>query len=134
VSLLRDDPLGAAREGCDLAPYLAMSQRVAANPQQRLVVGEDAEGSVVACYQLSFLDGLSLSAARRGQVEGVRVAAALRGRGLGALLMADAEARARAEGCRLMQLTSDASRKRAHEFYIRLGYGPSHIGFKRRLD
>jgi GNAT superfamily N-acetyltransferase len=48
--------------------------------------------------------------------------------------MADAEARARAGGCRLMQLTTHASRKDAHRFYDRLGFTPSHIGYKRQID
>ena len=133
VALLRDDALGAGREGDDLAPYLAAFDAVEANPAHQLLVGE-VEGEVSACYQLSFLDGLSLKATRRAQIEGVRVATAFRGRGYGAALMADAEARARAMGCRLMQLTTHASRERAHAFYARLGFTPSHVGFKRTLD
>lgn len=133
VALLRDDALGAAREGDDLAPYLEMFDRVNANDMHRLVVGE-IEGQVVACYQLSFLDGLSLGAARRAQVEGVRVAADRRGQGVGIAMMADAEERARAAGCRLIQLTSNATRGRARAFYERLGYAPSHVGFKLPLE
>lgn len=30
----------------------------------------------------------------------------------------------------LAQLTTDAARTDAHRFYTRLGYGPSHLGFK----
>ena len=63
----------------------------------------------------------------------MRVAADLRGRGLGAALMADAEARARAAGCQLIQLTTNATRTDAHRFYARLGFTPSHIGFKKPL-
>ena len=133
IALLRDDILGAAREGEDVAPYLAAFDAIKANASHELIVGE-LESAVVACYQLSFLDGLSLRATRRAQVEGVRVAAHLRGRGYGAALMSDAEARARAAGCRLMQLTTHGSRKRAHAFYARLGFEPSHVGFKRPLD
>lgn len=133
VALLRDDALGAAREGDDIAPYLEMFDRVESNDMHVLIVG-DIGGEVVACYQISFLDGLSLTAARRAQVEGVRVASDRRGDGLGVAMMADAEARARQSGCRLIQLTTNASRKRAHDFYTRLGYAPSHVGFKRPLD
>ena len=133
VALLRDDALGSAREGEELGPYLAMFDRVAANDMHQIVVG-DIGGRVVACYQLSFLDGLSLKAARRAQVEGVRVAADRRGQGLGAAMMADAEARARSAGCRLIQLTSNAARGRARAFYERLGYAPTHVGFKLPLD
>lgn len=134
VALLRDDVLGAAREGEDPTAYLAAFDRIAANPMHHLVVGVAPGGDVVACYQLSILDGLSLHGARRAQIEGVRVGAGHRGGGLGAALMADAEARARAAGCRLMQLTTNRSRDRAHRFYAALGYVPSHVGFKRALD
>ncbi len=48
-------------------------------------------------------------------------------------LLADAEARARAAGCNLLQLTSNASREGALRFYEGLGFTPSHIGFKREL-
>ena len=133
VALLRDDGLGAAREGADLAPYLAAFERIDANPAHALVVGE-ADGAVVGCYQLSFLAGLSLRGALRAQIESVRVAAPHRSRGIGAALVADAEARSRAAGCRLIQLTTHRSRTRAHAFYERLGYVPSHVGFKRPLD
>ena len=47
--------------------------------------------------------------------------------------MGDAETRARAAGCALLQLTSNATRDRALAFYTRLGFTPSHIGFKRDL-
>jgi ribosomal protein S18 acetylase RimI-like enzyme len=133
VALLRDDALGAQREGDDLGPYLSGFDRVAANPAHQLVVGE-VEGEVVACYQLTFLDGLSLRAMRRAQIEGVRVARSFRDRGFGAAMVADAEARARAAGCGLIQLTTHHSRKRAHAFYESLGFVPSHVGFKRQLD
>ena len=132
VALLRDDALGAAREGADLAPYLAAFDRMAEEGGNALVVGE-AAGRVVATFQLTLISGLSLRAARRAQVESVRVAADLRGQGIGRALMAEAEARARAAGCTLVQLTTNATRTRAHRFYAALGYEPTHLGFKRAL-
>lgn len=133
VALLADDTLGAARETGAEADYLAAFDRMQAEGANLLIVGEDA-GRIVATYQITFISGLSLRAARRAQVESVRVASALRSRGIGAALMADAEARARAAGCSLLQLTTNTTRTRAHRFYERLGYAPSHIGFKRPLD
>ena len=133
VALLRDDMLGAGREDEDLAPYLAAFDRMAAEGANRLIVAEDA-GAIVATYQITFISGLSLRATRRAQVESIRVATDRRGSGLGAALMADAEARARAAGCRLMQLTTNRARPRAHAFYERLGFTASHIGYKRELD
>lgn len=132
VALLADDVLGHGRESADLAPYLAAFDAMQDEGGNRLIVAEQ-DGRVVACYQLTLISGLSLTAARRAQVEGVRVAADLRGRGLGAALMADAEARARAAGCHLIQLTTNATRTDAHRFYARLGFTPSHIGFKKPL-
>lgn len=132
VALLADDPLGAAREGTDIAPYLAAFRAMQAEGTNHLIVGEQA-GQLVATYQITYISGLSLRAARRAQVESVRVASALRGQGYGAALFADAEARARAAGCRLMQLTTNKTRDRAQQFYERLGFTASHIGYKREL-
>lgn len=133
LALLTDDALGVAREGADLSSYLAAFDAMQAEGANHLIVGE-VEGRVVACYQITFIAGLSLRARRRAQIEGVRVSSDLRGEGLGAVLFADAETRARAAGCRLMQLTTNASRTRAQAFYKRIGFTASHIGFKRELD
>ncbi|OYX44778.1 MAG: GNAT family N-acetyltransferase [Rhodobacterales bacterium 32-67-9] len=133
VALLTDDALGAARESDDMAPYLAAFDAMRAEGGNTLIVGEE-DGRIVATYQLTFISGLSLRASRRAQVESVRVAFDLRGRGIGAAMFADAEARARAAGCRLMQLTMNATRHDARRFYESLGFTPSHIGFKRDLS
>lgn len=133
VALLADDPLGSAREGAAPDAYARAFAEIAANPMHQLIVGE-LDGRVVACAQLTILSGLSRGGARRGLVEAVRVAADLRGQGHGAALMADCEARARTAGCTVLQLTTDKSRMRAHAFYERLGFQPSHIGMKKALS
>lgn len=132
VALLSDDVLGAGREGEDMAPYFAAFDAMQREGGNLLIVG-DHEGAVVATYQLTFISGLSLKAARRAQVESVRVSAGMRGCGLGEAMMRDAEARARAAGCALLQLTTNAGRGRARAFYDRLGYAGSHIGYKHPL-
>ena len=132
LALLEDDHLGAAREGADLQRYFAAFDAMAAEGGNRLIVGERV-GVVVATYQLTFIAGLSLRATRRAQVESVRVASDLRGGGIGAVMLADAEARARAAGCGLIQLTMNTSRKDAWRFYERIGFEPSHVGFKKSL-
>jgi len=134
VALLTDDELGAARESDDLAPYLAAFDALEGETGNHLIVGQDAGGRVVASYQISFISGLSLRAARRAQIESVRVVSDLRGTGLGAQMLQDAEIRARAAGCTLMQLTTNATRARAQAFYKRMGFTPSHVGFKRDLS
>ena len=133
VALLADDTLGAGRESADLTRYLAAFDRIVTEGGNAVIVGEDA-GVVVATYQLTLIHGLSLAAATRAQIEGVRVRADRRGQGLGGALLADAEARARAGGATLMQLTSNAQRLAARRFYERHGFTASHTGFKRKLD
>lgn len=132
MALLADDVLGATREAGDPTAYLAAFDAMQAEGANHLIVGEQA-GQLVACYQITFISGLSLTATRRAQIEGVRVARDLRGQGAGADLIADAETRARAAHCGLMQFTTNAARTEAHRFYDRMGYTPSHIGYKKPL-
>lgn len=132
VALLADDMLGRGREGAPNRAYLDAFRAMRDEGQNHLIVAEQ-DGRIVACYQITFISGLSLSAARRAQIEGVRVASDCRGAGLGAALIADAEARARAAGCALMQFTTNAARRDAHRFYDRMGFTPSHIGYKKPL-
>ena len=132
VALLSDDFLGRAREVGSTAEYQAAFAQMQAEGTNHLVVGE-LGGRIVATYQITFISGLSLMATRRAQVESVRVGADLRGQGVGAALFADAEKRARAAGCSLMQLTSNKTRSEAQRFYERLGFEPSHVGYKKKL-
>lgn len=132
IALLEDDVLGAAREGSTLDTYLAAFDRMAEEGGNQLIVGvKDAQ--VVATYQLTFISGLSLRAARRAQIESVRVSSALRGQGIGHRMIEDAIARATAAGCSLIQLTMNKSRTDTARFYAGLGFTPSHIGYKRNL-
>lgn len=133
VVLLADDDLGAKRETAPLDSYLAAFDAMQDEGGNRLIVGE-RDGRIVATYQLTFITGLSHRATRRAQVESVRVAADLRGQGIGRLLMADAEDRARRAGCLLIQLTTQKGRSRAQAFYDSIGFRPTHIGYKRQLD
>ncbi|WP_226582695.1 GNAT family N-acetyltransferase [Acuticoccus sediminis] len=132
VGLLADDVLGASRETVSDPPlpqYVAAFEAMAANPYDHLIVAVDG-GEVVGCAQLTVLSGLSRRGSRRGLIEAVRVASSHRGRGLGETLIRHVMALARSEGCALVQLTSDASRTRAHAFYERLGFKKSHVGMK----
>ena len=130
--MLADDPLGQARESSDLAPYLPAFDEIAGNPMHQLIVGE-IDGRIVATCQLTILTGLSRQGAKRALVEAVRVVADLRGQRIGEALMAECEARARAAGANVIQLTTDKTRLRAHGFYDRLGFTASHIGYKKSL-
>ncbi|URM90635.1 GNAT family N-acetyltransferase [Streptomyces sp. MRC013] len=133
VAMLADDPLGAQRESPDdLSPYLKAFERVAADPNQHLVVAV-RDGQAVGTLHLTVIPGLSRRGATRSLIEAVRVHADARGCGLGTRLIQWAIAESRRHDCVLVQLTSDASRTDAHRFYDRLGFIASHIGFKLAL-
>ncbi len=133
VALLAKDHVASRREHAGdpgaMADYLRAFAAVDADPAHDLVVAV-VGGEVVATLQVSYLPGLSRRGALRAQVEGVRVAPALRSGGLGAAMMDWVVDQARWRGCALVQLTTDASRTDAHRFYERLGFTASHRGFK----
>ncbi|MGW1211742.1 N-acetyltransferase family protein [Streptomyces sp. NPDC002499] len=133
VAMLADDPLGAQRESPDdPAPYLAAWERLAADPNQHLVVAV-REDRVVGTLQLTVIPGLSRRGATRSIIEGVRIHADERGSGLGTQLIEWAVDESRRQNCQLVQLTSDSTRTDAHRFYERLGFTASHVGFKLQL-
>ncbi|GLY43624.1 N-acetyltransferase [Amycolatopsis sp. NBRC 101858] len=133
VRMLADDQLGATRDDPhDLVPYLRAFEQIDADPNQLLVV-VISDDVPVGTLQLTIIPGLARRGALRGQIEAVRVHIDHRGSGLGADLMRWAIDESRRRGCALVQLTSDVSRTDAHRFYERLGFVPSHTGFKLKL-
>ena len=136
VHLLADDRLGATREAVvDPLPasYSAAFDAIDRDPNHVLAVAE-AGGRVVGVLQLTFLPYLTYQGSWRALIEGVRVASDQRSSGIGRQLIEWAIDRARAHGCRIVQLTSDKSRAEAIRFYERLGFVASHEGLKLRLE
>ena len=132
VELLADDPIGRARESsaaeldeCYAQAFAAIGQ----DPNQLLAVAE-RDGRIVGVLQLSFIPGLTRRGMWRGQIEGVRVAAAERGGGIGRAMIEWGIAQCRKRGCGLVQLTSDKRRDGAHAFYEALGFQATHEGYK----
>jgi GNAT superfamily N-acetyltransferase len=135
IALLADDVLGQQREdaSCPLDPrYVEAFRALDADPNQLQVVATHGD-EVIGTLQLSFIPGLARKGAWRGQIEGVRIAAAHRGSGLGQQMFEWAIAQCKAKGCNLVQLTTDRERPDAHRFYERLGFVGSHIGYKLAL-
>ncbi len=131
VAMLADDALGGSRE--DPGPPLPQAYvdgfraMTARGGCVILALDDDAP---VGCLQLDILPGVSQLGMTRAQVEGVRIASARRGTGLGQLLMQEAIRRATDAGARSMQLTTNLSRTAAQRFYTKLGFTQSHAGFK----
>jgi ribosomal protein S18 acetylase RimI-like enzyme len=135
VAMLADDPLGRTRERFEdplPEPYRAAFGAIRAQAGNSVLVAERA-GRVVGCLQLTVIPGLTRLGMSRAQIEGVRIASTERGRRIGERLVEQAIAAARAAGCGLVQLTTDASRADAHRFYERLGFTASHVGMKLSL-
>jgi GNAT superfamily N-acetyltransferase len=133
VRMLADDQLGATRDDAsDLEPYLRAFDEIESDPNQLLVVVV-SEGRPIGTLQLTFIPGLARRGALRGQIEAVRIHADHRRSGLGADLLRWAIGECQRRGCALVQLTSDTLRTQAHQFYERLGFEPSHTGFKLKL-
>ncbi|HEY1133487.1 MAG TPA: GNAT family N-acetyltransferase [Nocardioides sp.] len=133
VTLLSDDEISRPREVAEVTRYEAAFDAVARDPAHFLAVVRDEDEQVVGTLQLTVVPGLARGGATRLQVEGVRVAAAHRGRGLGTALLTWAHTHGRARGATLAQVTTETARERARGFYARLGYVETHVGLKREL-
>lgn len=135
VRLLADDPLGAAREPPgDAIPeaYFTAFTAIRNDPNNTVLVAEIG-GEVAGTLQLTYIPGLTYTGGERAQIEGVRVAAEQRGTGIGQDMINFAIDRARARGCRIVQLTTDRQRPDAIRFYQKIGFRPSHMGMKYHL-
>jgi GNAT superfamily N-acetyltransferase len=135
IKMLADDKLGASREtlGAESLPrYLDAFRVIDADANQFLLVVDDGT-EIVGTLQLTFIVGLARGGLKRGLVEAVRVASDRRGEKIGEAMLAWAVDKCRQERCGIVQLTTDKSRTDAHRFYDRLGFEPSHIGYKMML-
>jgi GNAT superfamily N-acetyltransferase len=135
VELLMLGAVSGAPEGAedpaDLSPYRAALAEIETGEGAVLVA--ELGGQVVGTCQLIVFRHLQRRGGRCAEIESVHVHPDHRGAGIGSALMEAAVARARALGCYRVQLTSNAVRADAHRFYERLGFVPSHVGFKRAL-
>lgn len=132
IRLLADDRLGATREslhGEATASYEHAFEMIDSDPRNALLVAE-LDGTVVGVLQLTLIPSLQYQGGMRAQIEGVRVAAHLRGRGIGHAMVEEAIARAQTAGCRLVQLATNKQRPRALDFYESLGFHATHEGMK----
>lgn len=136
IALMEQDEIRRAEHsGAAGGPehYLEAFGEIDADPAHALIVLEGEGGKIVGTMQLTTLPSLARRAAKRMQIEAVRVASESRRSGLGTQMIRWAICEAEHKGISLIQLTSDAQRQDAHRFYQRLGFIPSHVGFKMRL-
>jgi GNAT superfamily N-acetyltransferase len=135
VKLLSDDEFAENREigGETLSQeYVDAFAAMQKQGDNRMLLAEK-DGRIVGALHLAFVPGLSRRGTTRAIIESVRVASDARGQNIGTAIMKHAIAGAKAGGAKLVQLTSDKRRARAHLFYRRLGFEQSHAGFKKDL-
>lgn len=135
VSVLADDDVGGhGDDWCDeTAPaYRAAFTEISADPNAELIVARE-EGRVLGLLLLRFNRSISDRGALRAMLQSVFVGASARGKGVGRLMVAEAERRATLRGADYVNLLSNKKRTDAHRFYRTLGYDQSHEGFKKKL-
>jgi len=133
AALLADDEFGPDRESVELEGYEAAYNVVVRDRSNYLGVVRDGADRIVATMQLTIIPGLSRGGSSRLQIEGLRVMASERSRGLGTAMLEWAHNFGRARGAHLAQVTTDEARERARAFYTRLGYRTAHVGLKRTI-
>lgn len=113
---LRTGQLGYPASPEAIAGRLA---RLAAEATQAVLVAE-AEGDVVGWAQVG--RALSLESGEQAELVGLVVDEAWRGRGIGAALVAAAEAWARERSLPRLRVRSNVTRAATHRFYLNLGF------------
>lgn len=135
IAMFAADPLGGHGDTADpeaYSDYAGAFAAIEASSNQTLFVAE-REGDVVGTFQTIITTSLNARGSSAMIIEAVQTRADLRGQGIGARMIEFAIAEAKSRGVRLVQLTSNAVRKDAHRFYEKLGFKPSHLGFKMAL-
>ncbi len=92
----------------------------------------ELDGKVVACLSISTTKVLHRPAPV-GRISMMVVDEALRGRGIGAELVAAAERLLAERGCQLVEVTSNVKLRAAHAFYERIGFERTSHRFARSL-
>lgn len=136
VDMLADDPLGAQRERFEVplpVSYFAAFEAIDQSPLNELIVAA-IDDRVIGVLQLTFIPNISYQGGWRALIEGVRVSADFRSRGIGRKLFENAIHRAKEKSCHVVQLTMDKQRTDAHRFYESMGFRASHEGFKLHLS
>jgi GNAT superfamily N-acetyltransferase len=107
--------------GYDAAPQdvAARLARLLARADQRFIVAE-ADGRLLGWVHVALAE--YVESGLFAVIGGLVVDRAHRRQGIGAALMAEAEAWARQQGCSVMRLWSSTTRTPAHRFYGELGY------------
>lgn len=135
IAMFADDDIGGhgdTQSEDALPDYERAFEIIAASPDQTLFVAELA-GEVIGTFQIAIATTLTGRGTSFMIIEAVQTRGDMRGQGIGARMVEFCIEKATALGLARVQLVSNAKRKDAHRFYERLGFEPSHLGFKMAL-
>lgn len=135
VALFADDVVGSHNDTKDIVAlpiYESAFATIQSSPNDLIFVGS-TNGEIVATAQVTFVTSLVGRGSTRMIIEAVQTRTDMRGKGIGALLIAHCLQAGRQRGAASAQLTSNNKRSDAHRFYERLGFEKSHAGFKLKL-
>jgi GNAT superfamily N-acetyltransferase len=127
------DPTARSERPSEIDRYRAALAEIQTTAGNDVLVAEIA-GDVVGMCQLVIFRHFQAEGGLCCEIESVHVHPEFRSKGIGAQLVSSAAEIARRAGCYRVQLTSNLRRPRAHQFYEREGFEPSHVGFKRVIE
>lgn len=108
-------------------------EKCASYPYYKFFIAE-VDGATFGVYALLIMDNLGHMGSPSAIVEGVAVAPDAQGKGIGAAMMQNAMAEAAQHGCYKLALSSNIKRRRAHEFYEKLGFAQHGVSFSIALN
>lgn len=132
IRLFMEDELGATRETLSVPlsqSYLTAFQEITADKNQSLLVVE-YDGNIIGVCHLTTMPSLSFQGSRRLNMENIHIDKQYQGQGIGTWMIQQAIAIGREKGCKIIQLTTNKKRFRAHTFYEKLGFNATHEGMK----
>ncbi len=132
IKFLSQDEVSGSRENSSAEvtqEYLNAFKRIEDDKNNELIVAE-IDSKVVGTLQIAYIPYLTGQGEIRAQIEAMQIDPGLRGAGVGTKLMSWAIERAKEKGCGMVQLNCHKLRERSHNFYKKLGFTPTHLGFK----
>ena len=118
--------------GYEATPDEIAERLEAIRVEGRIVLLAELDGAVVGCLSTSVMRVLHRPAPV-GRISMMVVDEAVRGRGIGAALVRAAEEVLAAQGCYMVEVTSNVRRAEAHRFYERLGYERTSVRLAKEL-
>ena len=132
IYLLFDDNLGKDRENISETSFKNYKKSFIkilndSNNEIFIMILND---QIIGMMQLTFIPGLSMQGITRCQIESVRIKKEYRDKRYGSKLINKGIEIAKINKCGLIQLTSNKKRKKAINFYKKLGFLSTHKIFK----